>query len=217
MVGQPARPTTGGRHLRLPAQQMAKSFINTVFMEPIEIRTAQPTDAPAVAALANQHTYQHLAKDARAGGFLTGSFTAPALAAMLASVPGQVAYCQGELIGFVINSHLPQERYPPLVQQISALLPALFYRQRALAEYRWFFYGPVLVQPTHRGRGLLRRLFRASQRALAGRFDLGIAFIAQENAASLQVHTQSLGLDVVGEVQFQGTTYALLVFPVGDL
>jgi len=186
-------------------------------MESIELRTAQPTDAPAVAALANQHTYQHLTEDARAGGFLTGTFTAPALAAMLASVPGQVAYDHGELLGFVVNSRLPQERYPPLVQEIIALLPTLFYRQRPLAEYRWFFYGPVLVQPAHRGRGLLRRLFRANQRALAGRFDLGIAFIAQENTVSLQVHTQRLGLDVVGEVQFRGATYALLVFPVGDL
>jgi len=184
-------------------------------MEPIEIRTAQPPDAPAVAALASQHTYQHLAEDARSGGFLTGAFTGPAVAAMLASVPGQVAYDHGELVGFVVNSHLPKERYPPLVQEIIVLLPTLFYRQRALAEYRWFFYGPVLVQPAHRGRGLLRRLFQASQRALAGRFDLGIAFIAQANAVSLQVHTQSLGLDVVGEVQFQGATYALLVFPVG--
>ena len=191
--------------------------IEPILMEPTAIREAQPADAPVLAALANQHTYQHLAEADRAGGFLTGSFSAPALAAMLASVPGQVAWHEDELVGFIVNSRLPPERYPPLVQQIIALLPTLTYRQRALAEYRWFFYGPVLVQPAHRGQGLLRRLFRASQQALAGRFELGIAFIARENAASLTLHTQGLGLERVGEVQFQEAAYDLLVFPVNDL
>jgi hypothetical protein len=74
----------------------------------------------------------------------------------------------------------------------------------------------VLVKQAYRGHGLLRQLFQASQQELAGRFDLGIAFIAEENTASLRVHTQKLGLEVVGSIVFQGTAYAILVFPVGS-
>ncbi len=183
-------------------------------MQPLLIRMAQPTDAPALATLANQHTYQHLTEAERQGGFLTGSFSVPALHAMLASVPGQVAYHGSELAGFVVNSRLPSAQYPPLVQAIIDQLPMLCYRQRALAEYRWFFYGPVLVRPPYRGRGLLRQLFEASRRTLAGQFELGIAFIATANEVSLQVHTQALGLVVVGEVVADGRAYAILVFPV---
>lgn len=183
-------------------------------MDIFDLRTATPADAPAIAALANQHTYQQLDAPARQGGFLTGTFSGPALHALLASVPGQVAYHHGELVAFVVNSRLAPASYPPLVREICALLPALTFRQRALADYRWFFYGPVLVQPAHRGRGLLRRLFQASQVALVDRFDLGIAFIAEENTASLRVHTQKLGLERVGSVAFQGTAYAILAFAV---
>lgn len=183
-------------------------------MQEVEIRTATAADAPAIATLANQHTYQHLAEADRRGGFLTGTFTAPALEAMLGSVPGQVAYHEGELTGFLINSRLPPERYPPLVQQISALLPTLLFRQRPLADYRWFFYGPVLVAPAYRGQGLLQALFEASQRALAGHYEVGIAFIAAENGASLHVHTHKLGLEVVGELKFGGTPYVILAFAV---
>lgn len=184
-------------------------------MQIFDLRAASPVDAPAIAELANQHTYQRLSEAARRGGFLTGSFTSSALQAMLASVPGQVVHHGHELIGFVINSRLAPDSYPPLVSEICALLPQLHYQRRALSEYRWFFYGPVLVQPAYRGQGLLQQLFQASRRELAGRFDLGIAFIALENAASLRVHTQKLGLEVVGSVTFQDTTYAILVFPVG--
>lgn len=184
-------------------------------MSEFEVRVAVAADAPAIAALANQHTYQQLAENDRRGGFLTGTFTAPALAAMLASVPGQVAYNGTDLVGFIINSRLAPERYPPLVQHISALLPALPYHGRPLADYRWFFYGPVLLAPAYRGRGLLQELFAASQRALAGRYEVGIAFIAAENAASLHVHIHKLGLEAVGELVFGGTAYVLLAFEVG--
>jgi hypothetical protein len=184
-------------------------------MNEFELRVAEVGDAPAIAALANQHTYQQLSEADRQGGFLTGTFTAPALAAMLTSVPGQVAYKDGELLGFIINSRLAPERYPPLVQQISVLLPTLHYHQRPLAEYRWFFYGPVLLVSAYRGRGLLQQLFAANQQALAGRYEVGIAFIAAENAASLHVHTHKLGLEAVGELEFGGTTYIILAFEVG--
>ena len=169
-----------------------------------------------MAELANHYTYQQLSATERQGGFLTGSFSGPALQAMLASVPGQVAYHGPELVGFVVNSRLAPDRYPPLVQEICTLLPALHYRQRELADYQWFFYGPVLVKQAYRGYGLLQQLFQASQRELAGHFDLGIAFIADENTASLRVHTQKLGLEVVGQVTFQGTPYTILVFLVGS-
>jgi GNAT superfamily N-acetyltransferase len=177
-------------------------------------RVATTTDAPALSDLANQYTFQNLDAAARQQGFLTGVFTAPALQAMLASVPGQVAYHGQELAGFVINSKLAPERYPPLVQQISALLPSLVYQQQPLAKYSWFFYGPVLVRKEYRGQGLLQQLFQATKQELKGTFNLGIAFIAEANAASLHVHTQKLGLEIVGSIDFQGTPYAILVFPV---
>jgi len=184
-------------------------------MDNFALRAATPGDAPAIADLANQYTYQQLDAAARQGGFLTGNFSGPALQAMLASVPGQVAHRHGELAGFVVNSRLAPTSYPPLVGAICALLPTLFFRERALADYRWFFYGPVLVAAEYRGHGLLRQLFAATKLELTGRFDLGIAFIAEENAASLRVHTQKLGLEVVGNLAFGDTSYAILAFAVG--
>lgn len=183
-------------------------------MHAFTLRAALPPDAPIIADLANQYTYQQLSDEERRGGFLTGSFTVPAVRAMLASVPGQVAYHRGELAGFVLNSWLATAQYPPLVQAICALLPSLTYRQRALADYRCFFYGPALVHKNYRGQELLAQLFEASRAELRGRFDLGIAFIAEDNTVSLRVHTQKLGLEPVGSLNFQGTTYSLVVFLV---
>jgi hypothetical protein len=72
----------------------------------------------------------------------------------------------------------------------------------------------VLVQQAYRGQGLIQRLFEATKQGVAGRFDLGVAFIAVENAASRWVHTQKLGLEPVGKIEFQGQAYDILVFSV---
>jgi hypothetical protein len=183
-------------------------------MTDFTFRVATAADAPALSDLANQYTYQNLDEAAREQGFLLGVFTAPAMQVMLASVPSQVAYHGQELAGFIINSKLPPDKYPPLVQQISALLPSLFYRQRPLAQYDWFFYGPVLVRQQYRGHSLSQQLFQANKQALTGKYNLGIAFIAEANAASMHVHTQKLGLEIVGSLDFQGAPYTILVFPV---
>jgi hypothetical protein len=183
-------------------------------MSEIILRVATATDAPALADLANRYTFQNLTEEEREGGFLTGSFTAAALQAMLTSVPSQVALHDQEVVGFVINSKLAAEQYPSLVKEISALLPSLFYRQLPLTQYQWFFYGPVLIRKEYRGQGLLLELFEANKQELRSRFELGVAFIAEQNSASLQLHTQKLGLEIVGRIVFQGAPYAILVFPL---
>ncbi|UOG77592.1 hypothetical protein MTX78_24565 (plasmid) [Hymenobacter tibetensis] len=185
-------------------------------MSEIALRIATVADAPALANLANQYTFQQVSEVERENGFLTGSFSAVAMQAMLTSVPSQVAFHNQELVGFIINSKLPAERYPPLVKEICALLPTFFYHQLPLTQYRWFFYGPVLVKKEYRGQGLLLKLFEANKQELRGSFDIGVAFIAEQNNASLQVHTQRLGLEIVGRVVFQGVPYAILAFSLSE-
>ena len=183
-------------------------------MREVTLRPTTPADAPALAELANQYTFQNLDDTERQAGFLTGSFSAPAVHAMLTSIPGQLAYDGSHLAGFVLNSRLPPEQYPPLVQQIVQVLTSLMYGNRPLTQCKWFFYGPALITKQYRGGGLLAQLFAANKQQLRGQFEVGIAFIAEQNTASLHVHTQKLGLEVVGSIFFEGSRYALLVFPL---
>ncbi|WP_022823771.1 GNAT family N-acetyltransferase [Hymenobacter norwichensis] len=183
-------------------------------MHTFTLRQARIADAPQLAALANQHTYEQLDEAARQSGFLTGRFTAATLAERIASAPGIIAMYQEEVAGFVVNSHLPAEQYPPFIQEIIALLPGLFFQQQAITTYRWFFYGPILVLPPYRGQGLLQELFHATQRMLASHYEVGVAFIAERNVTSLHLHTQKLGLEVVGHLVLEQETYILLAFAV---
>ncbi|MBU6434470.1 MAG: hypothetical protein KGS09_19780 [Nitrospirae bacterium] len=45
-------------------------------------------------------------------------------------------------------------------------------------------------------------------------FDVGVAFVADENAHSLRAHLDRLGMEQVGDFAFSGKDYHILAFEV---
>lgn len=178
------------------------------------IRNATNKDLVAITALANRNVFDKLSPADREAGFLTGRFELPAIKKMVASATSLVALFGSEIAGFVINSKLPPNEYPPLVKAMIRKFPELHYRDLPLTAYSYFFYGPVLVNKRHRGQGLLTRLFRKTQESLCGRYEIGLAFIHEQNHHSLTIHTHHLGLEILGQFSFNSENYHLLVFPI---
>jgi hypothetical protein len=135
---------------------------------------------------------------------------------MLLSAPSIVAYNQADLAGFIINSKMPAPQYPPLVQEIIKLLPALTYWGKPLNQYNYLFYDPVLVAKNYRQMNLLTRMFQLNKAQLTPNYNLGIAFIDQANKASLLAHAK-IGLEIVGELITNAHTLNILVFPLSGI
>jgi hypothetical protein len=183
-------------------------------MEEYLIREATENDVAEITELANSYVYDKLSASERKSGFLTGRFELNAMRKLLASATSLVAVYRQELVGFVINSKLPDENYPPLVQTMIQKFPEVYYQNRPLTSYHYFYYGPVLVSKSHRGKGLLPRMFRLTQKLFCGKYDVGVAFIHTQNQNSLNIHTQNLGMEVIGQFSFDANDYYILVFPV---
>ncbi|GEO07202.1 acetyltransferase [Adhaeribacter aerolatus] len=180
------------------------------------IRRASEADVPGITDLANKYVYDKLSVADRTGGFLTGRFEQPAIIKMINSANSLVALYHQEIVGFALNSRLPAEDYPPLVQNMIVKLSEITFQHRPLTAYSFFFYGPVLVSKHHRGQGLLSQMFRRTQDQNQQNFQLGLAFIHEQNQHSLNVHTQTLGLEVVGQFTFEDHQYYILVFRVRE-
>ena len=52
------------------------------------------------------------------------------------------------------------------------------------------------------------------QREVAGRFEVGVAFVARNNPHSLKAHVAGLGMAEVGEFEVKGSVYVILAFKV---
>jgi predicted GNAT superfamily acetyltransferase len=85
---------------------------------------------------------------------------------------------------------------------------------RALSSQRCFVYGPVCVARERRGEGVLRGLYDALRREVAGDYDAGTLFIAKDNPRSLAAHADGLGMTLAGDFGFDNRDYWILAFAV---
>jgi hypothetical protein len=61
---------------------------------------------------------------------------------------------------------------------------------------------------------LLRGLYEAQKQELAGRFEVGVAFVSRTNPHSLEAHVAGLGMTEVGDFELKGNVYVILAFRV---
>ncbi|MFI5610122.1 GNAT family N-acetyltransferase [Amycolatopsis sp. NPDC051903] len=171
----------------------------------ILVRKAGPADRPAVLALLDGARGLGLSPAERAAqGFVQGSFDEEKLARFETTTGVYLAEDDGsELAGVALTS--PAEGAdggPPRLTIETA-------RAAGLTD-GVFLYGPVAVDPAHRGQGVVRRLLAGVAEHLAG-YEAGVLFVERANEKSLAVHTH-LGMTLLGDYTVAGRAYAVFSF-----
>jgi len=176
------------------------------------IRRATAEDHRGIVALIARHHYDRLSPEERKGGFLSAEFTLQQVVETSGDLGIVVAREAGEVIGAVFAFRHDAGNHPPIVREMLRTVEQASLRQRPLGTRRFFVYGPVCIDRKHRGRGLLRSLFSAVLKELSGRYEAGVTFVANDNAPSLRAHTAGLGMEQVGEFDFNGRRHSVLAF-----
>jgi hypothetical protein len=179
-----------------------------------DFRRVQPGDYPAILALQEANLYDNLTAEQRRQGFLSARFSRDQFAAMNDDVAVAVAQVGGEILGYLCGSSVELNRQFALLAAMIECYPRLQWDGRALDSYRSFVYGPVCIDARGRGKGLLRGLYGVVSTAAAARYELGVGFIAQNNAHSLAAHVQGLGMRDLGGFEFKQRFYRILASAV---
>jgi hypothetical protein len=169
---------------------------------------------PGVLALQEANLYAKLDAQARRDGFLSARFSAEQFDAMARDLAVIVAEADGQVAGYLCASQLAFNQSIPLLAAMIERFPRLPFLGRALSAQRCFVYGPVCVARERRRAGVLRGLYHALRREIAGDFDAGVLFVAKDNPRSLAAHADGLGMTLVGEFGFDARSYWILAFPV---
>jgi GNAT superfamily N-acetyltransferase len=171
----------------------------------ITVRRSGPADRAAVLALLDGARGDGRgADDLAEHGFVQSGFSAEALAAREPWV--FLAEEDGALAGVAVTGGLTG--LPAGPPALSAELAA-----ERKPGGRPFGYGPVVVAPGFRGRGVLRLLLSAITAARGPEYTHGVLFVDRRNAKSLAVH-RHLGMTELGDVDWAGHPYAVLTFAV---
>jgi predicted GNAT superfamily acetyltransferase len=157
-------------------------------------RRAKPEDYPGILRLQSANFIANLSESERQEGFLSAQFTLDQTAQIAEDLGTMVAVVDNSLAGFVCAFRREFDTGSPL------------------SSFNSYIYGPVCIAREHRRRGLLRGLYEAQKKDLAGRFDVGVAFVSRSNPHSLRAHVAGLGMIEVGDFELKGNVYVILAF-----
>ncbi len=179
-----------------------------------KLRRAVPADYPAIVRLNEENFIAKLSPEERKGGFLSAIFSLEQTARIAEDLGTMVAVVDGKVAGFLCAFRKEFETGSPVVAKLLESYNQLTFEGRPLSAFKSYIYGPVCIGREYRGCGLLRGLYEAQKKDLAGQFEIGVAFVSRDNPHSLIAHVAGLRMVEAGDFGVKGNRYATLAFRV---
>jgi predicted GNAT superfamily acetyltransferase len=175
-------------------------------------RRAAPEDYPSILRLQSANDITNLSDEERKEGFLSAQFTPEQTAQIAEDLGTMVAVVDHELAGFLCAFRREFDTGSPVIAKMIESYDRVTFEGKPLSFFNSYIYGPVCIARQHRRRGLLRGLYEAQKKDLAGRYEVGVAFVSRSNPHSLQAHVAGLGMIEVGDFELKGNVYVILAF-----
>lgn len=178
----------------------------------VTFRKADPSDFPKILALQKDNLLRNLEPQAQQDGFLSIEYSHDQIVQLNKELGIFIAIDSGNLSGYLIAQTLDFALQSPMISSMVRRFPDVLYISRPLSGYRTFIYGPICIDKRSRGQGVLEGLFEIMLQIFKGQYDIGVAFVSEQNPRSLHAHQDKLDMKVVDEFEFNGQIYRTLVF-----
>ena len=174
----------------------------------IQLRIADLSDIDSTLALHFRYHVDAISPEDKADGFVTTPFTREELTALIREERGLfIAQKDGRVVAYVMAASWRFWSTWPMYAFMIKGLPDITYGGQRLSVENSYQYGPVCLDKSVRGTGLLKQIFDFSLQQMARRFSVLVTFVNQVNQRSYEAHTRKLGLDVIREFGFNGNLY----------
>jgi hypothetical protein len=184
---------------------------------PTSFRCYQSDDLSEVLRIQRANLIENLSPAQRRQGFLSVEFLPEQLEQINEEIPIIVADLGGSLGGYVFGTTLESSRRVPILAHMMELFTEVRFQDRHLYRFRSFMYGPICVDDSLRGTGILEGLFAELCRQITGRFDLGVSFVSRANPRSLEAHVRKLRMIEIAKFEFEDKPFHMLAFKVPDI
>jgi hypothetical protein len=176
------------------------------------IRIGTERDIDGILALQSQNLYTNLSVAELADGFVTTPFTPELIRLLLAQTGVFVAEVDRQIVGYMLAGDWDFFSQWEIFRVMTSRLPTLKFQGKTIEVERSFQYGPVCIDRTLRGGGILPELFAKMRLSFVPKFPIGVTFINQLNQRSLMAHTRKLDLEIIDEFELNGNSFYTLAF-----
>jgi len=179
----------------------------------MQLKVAELSDIDDTLTLHYKYQVDSIAEQDKRDGFVTTAFTKEELTRLITEESGLfIARKEGEVVAYVMAASWEYWSNWPMFAHMIKDLPNLEYRGQQLTTVNSYQYGPVCIDKSVRGSGVLESIFDFARASMAKRYPILVTFINKINPRSYAAHTQKLGLEVIQEFEFNNNHYYELVY-----
>ena len=174
----------------------------------ITTRIGTQNDIAGILALQEKYLYRNLNDQEREKGFVTTPFTMPQIEDIL--LQNGLFVAKNEDDGIIAYAFAGSWRYFEqweIFNYMVARFPKLSFQGNDITTKNSFQYGPVCIDESYRGKGLLNQLFEEMRLEFLKKYPISITFINKINVISEKAHTKKLGWEIIDTFEFNHNSY----------
>ena len=174
----------------------------------MQLKLATLSDIDGVLSLHAKYQVNSIKEEHRKDGFVTTDFTKEQLTELIQNENGLfIATVEDVVVAYVMAASWHYWSKHPVQAYMISQLSNYEFNCVELTSENSYQYGPVCIDTSVRGTGILEKIFAFALDAMSKRYPLLVTFINKTNPRSFSAHTQKLGLSVLSEFQFNNNNY----------
>ncbi|MFA5648405.1 MAG: hypothetical protein WC951_08845 [Bacteroidales bacterium] len=174
----------------------------------IKTRIGNSADIEGVLTLQEKYLYSNLNDEERNNGFVTTPFTTSQIEEIIKQNGLIVACNEGNtIIAYAFAGNWKYFEQWEIFNFMVSRFPTLSFNGAEITTENSFQYGPVCIEKSYRGNGVLNLIFEEMRVEFLKKYPISITFINKVNSISEKAHTKKLGWEIIDEFEFNGKSY----------
>jgi len=179
----------------------------------MQLKIADIEDIDKVLQLHFKYQIDSINEEDKKDGFVTTPLTKEQLTELINEERGLfIALKDDTVVAYVMSASWQFYSAWPIFSLMRENLHNLQYLGQTLSVANSYQYGPVCVDKSVRGSGVLEEIFHFARKEMAKRYPILVTFINKINERSYQAHTKKLGLEVIDEFIYNNNHYYELAY-----
>ncbi len=180
----------------------------------MEYRVARVEDIGGVLELHKKYQIDTINEADKKDGFVTTAFSKEDLYQLITQEQGLfIAVRDEKILAYVMSASWEFWSKWSMFAFMIEDLKNCRYKGVQLTTQNSYQYGPICIDKSVRGSGVLEIIFTFALEKMSQRFEYLVTFVNKKNPRSYEAHRRKLGLEVLREFKFNGNEYYEFVCP----
>ena len=173
---------------------------------------AKEDDAEIIVRLQNENLPVNVPEEERRSlGYTTVETSVEDVKNIIGNEGVIVVRNNNKVVGYLMPMTLERAERIPLFRELIARFDNLEYEERTLSSYNACILAQICIEKDFRGGSSLRAIHDAAYQHLRDKYQIGVTDIASDNLRSLKANIEKIGMKLVGEYNFAGTTWKVVL------